>query len=137
MAEPSSGPSRMDFGDYEGTGAIRAGHAFDIATLDRYLTANIDGYSGKLEVEQFKGGQSNPTFLLKLDGQKRYVLRKKPSGPILPSAHAVDREYRVMKALAGTEVPVAPMVVLCTDESVIGTAFFVMEFVAGDRKSVV
>src|SRR5581483_6241382 len=128
MADTGGGPPRMDFGEYEGTGAIRAGHAFDIAALDRYLASNVDGYAGKLEVEQFKGGQSNPTFLLKLDGQKRYVLRKKPSGPILPSAHAVDREYRVMTALAGTEVPVAPMVCLCTDDSVIGTAFFVMEF---------
>jgi len=121
----------MSYSEFIGTGAIREGHQFDVASLERYLRANVEGFSGTLTVEQFKGGQSNPTFLVKLDGRKRYVLRKKPGGPLLPSAHAVDREYRVMKALAGTEVPVAPMVCLCEDESVIGTAFFVMGFVEG------
>ena len=73
----------MSDSEFVGTTAVRAGQGFDIGALERYLKSNIDGFSGKLEIEQFKGGQSNPTFLLKLDGQKRYVLRKKPAGPIL------------------------------------------------------
>ncbi|HLG88694.1 MAG TPA: phosphotransferase [Alphaproteobacteria bacterium] len=121
----------MSDSEFVGTTPVRAGHGFDVGALERYLKANVDGFKGKLEVEQFKGGQSNPTFLLKLDGISRYVLRKKPAGPLLPSAHAVDREYRVMKALAGTDVPVAPMILLCEDPEIIGTAFFVMGFVEG------
>lgn len=121
----------MSHDEFGSTTAVREGHRFDVANLERYLRTNIEGFAGKLEVEQFEGGQSNPTFLLKLDGRKRYVLRKKPAGPLLPSAHAVDREYRVMKALSGTDVPVAPMICLCEDEGVIGTMFFVMGFVEG------
>jgi aminoglycoside phosphotransferase (APT) family kinase protein len=104
---------------------------FDLERLAAYLQANIDGFSGSLTVEPLTGGQSNPTFVLRLDGEKRYVLRKKPAGPLLPSAHAVDREYRVMKALEGTDVPVPGMLCLCEDESVIGTIFFVMNFASG------
>ncbi len=104
---------------------------FDLGKLDAYLRANVAGYAGALTVERLSGGQSNPTFLLKLDGRKRFVLRKKPDGVLLPSAHAVDREYRVMAALAGTDVPVPRMLVLCDDPSVIGTIFFVMEFADG------
>jgi aminoglycoside phosphotransferase (APT) family kinase protein len=104
---------------------------FDIERLAAYLKAQIPGFSGTLEVEPLTGGQSNPTFVLKLDGEKRYVLRKKPAGPLLPSAHAVDREYRVMRALEGTEVPVPRMLTLCEDDSVIGTMFYVMDFAAG------
>jgi aminoglycoside phosphotransferase (APT) family kinase protein len=85
---------------------------------------------GPLEIAQFKGGQSNPTYLLSA-GRQRYVLRRKPPGRLLPSAHAVDREFRVIRALAGTDVPVARAHGLCEDESVIGTAFYVMEYVAG------
>jgi aminoglycoside phosphotransferase (APT) family kinase protein len=105
--------------------------AFDIGRLERYLRSNIDGFSGVFGIEALTGGQSNPTFVISLDGEKRYVLRKKPAGPLLPSAHAVDREYRVMKALAGTDVPVPRMLCLCEDESIIGTMFFVMDFAAG------
>jgi aminoglycoside phosphotransferase (APT) family kinase protein len=88
------------------------------------------GFAGPLSVQQFGGGQSNPTFLLSASG-RRYVLRKKPPGQLLKSAHQVDREYRIMKALAATDVPVPKMHVLCEDESVIGTAFYVMDFLEG------
>ncbi len=104
---------------------------FDLDRLAAYLRTNIPGFSGALGVEALTGGQSNPTFVLKLDGVKRYVLRKKPDGVLLPSAHAVDREYRVMKALGGTDVPVPRMLCLCEDTDVIGTIFFVMDFAAG------
>jgi aminoglycoside phosphotransferase (APT) family kinase protein len=104
---------------------------FDLARLEAYLRAHIDGLTGVLTVEPLTGGQSNPTFVIKLGGRKRYVLRKKPAGTLLPSAHAVDREYRVMKALGGSDVPVPPMLTLCDDDSVIGTMFFVMDFADG------
>jgi len=104
---------------------------FDLARLETYLRANIDGLTGAIDVEPLTGGQSNPTFVIRLDGKKRYVLRKKPAGVLLPSAHAVDREYRVMKALGGSDVPVPRMLALCDDDSVIGTMFFVMDFANG------
>jgi aminoglycoside phosphotransferase (APT) family kinase protein len=110
--------------------AVRDAHRFDVDSLSRWLRANVEEYSGALEVEQFAGGQSNPTFLL-TTSRRRFVLRKKPPGKLLPSAHQVDREYRVMHALAGTGVPVPRMLGLCEDERVIGTSFYVMEFVDG------
>ncbi|MEO8004619.1 MAG: phosphotransferase [Betaproteobacteria bacterium] len=113
-----------------GTMPVQEKHRFDIASLDRYLRAHVEGFSGALEVEQFKGGQSNPTFRLSAGG-KHYVLRRKPPGKLLPSAHAVDREYRVITALHGSEVPVAKTYCLCLDEAIIGTAFYVMDYVAG------
>jgi acyl-CoA dehydrogenase len=85
---------------------------------------------GPIELSQLTGGQSNPTFKIS-NGNSHYVLRKKPSGVLLPSAHAVDREYRVMKALASTDVPVPQMLAYCEDESIIGTAFFIMEYLDG------
>jgi aminoglycoside phosphotransferase (APT) family kinase protein len=94
------------------------------------LRGRIEGYAGPLRVEQFKGGQSNPTFLLITPAQS-YVLRRKPPGKLLPSAHAIDREYRVMAALAATDVPVPKTYALCEDDAVIGTAFYVMEHVPG------
>ena len=98
-------------------------------SLGRYL--NELGLSkGPIELSQLTGGQSNPTFKIS-DGNFDYVLRKKPSGVLLPSAHAVDREYRVMKALAATDVPVPQMLAYCDDESIIGTAFFIMEYLDG------
>jgi aminoglycoside phosphotransferase (APT) family kinase protein len=115
---------------FVGTMPVQERHRFDVASLERYLTAHIHDLRGPLEVEQFKGGQSNPTFLLKA-GTRRYVLRRKPPGKLLPSAHAVDREYRVITALRGSDVPVARTCCLCEDESVIGTAFYVMDFVDG------
>ncbi len=113
-----------------GTMPVQDKHRFDEAALERYLRAHVEGFSGSLTVEQFRGGQSNPTFLLSAGGQ-RYVLRRKPPGKLLPSAHAVDREYRIITALRDTGVPVAKTYALCLDESVIGTWFYVMQFVPG------
>jgi aminoglycoside phosphotransferase (APT) family kinase protein len=107
---------------------------FDEAKLRGYLEANIDGFGRDMVVRQIKGGASNPTYKLITqgpDGPLQYVLRKKPPGQLLASAHQVDREYRVMKALQDTGVPVPRMRHLCTDESVIGTAFYVMDFLEG------
>ena len=115
-----------------GTNPVAASHAFDAAALQTYLQREMAGFSGPLSVEQFKGGQSNPTYKL-LTPSRQYVMRTKP-GPaakLLPSAHAVEREFRVMKGLAGSDVPVAQMHVLCEDEAVIGRAFYVMQFMDG------
>lgn len=118
--------------NFSGTKPVAEKHRFDTAVLERYLSANISGFAGPLTVEQFKGGQSNPTFKL-ITPAKIYAMRCKP-GPVarlLPSAHQIEREFQVMKALADTDVPVARMHLLCADESVIGRAFFVMDFVDG------
>ena len=109
---------------------IRDAHRFDESALSEYLQDKLEGYKGPLNVQQFEGGQSNPTFLISC-GVKNYVLRKKPPGKLLPSAHQVEREYRVMKALEETDVPVPEMLILCEDDAVIGTPFFVMEYVHG------
>ncbi|MEJ2170584.1 MAG: phosphotransferase family protein, partial [Desulfobacterales bacterium] len=109
---------------------VRKAHRFDERALDMYLKNSLQGYEGPLTVQQFEGGQSNPTFLLTAGG-KKYVLRKKPPGKLLPSAHQVDREFRVMKALKESDVPVPEMYLLCEDENIIGTTFFVMEYVQG------
>jgi aminoglycoside phosphotransferase (APT) family kinase protein len=119
-----------DYEEYQGTRPIAEAHRFDVAALERYLRSHVPGFEGPVEVEQFKGGQSNPTFLLR-GGEKRYVLRRKPPGKLLPSAHAVDREYRVITALAQSDVPVGRTHCLCTDESVIGSMFYVMDYVEG------
>lgn len=105
---------------------------FDVATLERWLAQHIPGFEGPLQVQKFPGGQSNPTFKL-ITPKQLYVMRAKP-GPVaklLPSAHAIEREFRVMSGLQSTAVPVARMHVLCEDESVIGRAFYVMEHVEG------
>jgi aminoglycoside phosphotransferase (APT) family kinase protein len=109
---------------------VRAGHEFDQAALLRFLTASGDDFGDDLEVLQFEGGQSNPTFLLRSAGHE-YVLRKQPPGELLPSAHQVDREYRVMHALGQTDVPVPRMIALCEQTDVIGTKFYVMEKIEG------
>ena len=109
---------------------VREVHRFDEAALAGYLGKHLPGFAGDLTVLQFEGGQSNPTYRLESAGS-RYVLRKKPPGDLLKSAHQVDREYRVMAALHETDVPVPRMHLLCEDESVIGTAFYVMEWVDG------
>jgi aminoglycoside phosphotransferase (APT) family kinase protein len=111
-------------------GPVRAAHRFDEAALERYLYAHLPGFQAPLRVEQFGGGQSNPTFLLTA-GAHRFVLRKKPPGVLLKSAHQVEREFRIMRALGATDVPVPRMHVLCEDESVIGTPFYVMDFLEG------
>ncbi len=113
---------------------VRAAHRFPVAPLERWLAETIPGFEGPLEVQQYEGGQSNPTFLLRgrREGQPlELVLRKQPPGELLPSAHQVDREYRVQKALEGTGVPVPRMYGLCEDRDVIGTRFYVMEKVEG------
>jgi aminoglycoside phosphotransferase (APT) family kinase protein len=117
---------------FTGTRPMAASHAFDVAALAAHLQQHLPGFEGPLTVEQFKGGQSNPTYKLVTPGGS-WVMRSKP-GPaakLLPSAHAIEREYRVMHALAGTGVPVPQMALLCEDESVIGRAFYVMQFVPG------
>ncbi|MDB5971159.1 MAG: phosphotransferase family protein [Hydrocarboniphaga sp.] len=112
------------------TTEVRDSHRFDEARLAEYLESNIEQYAGPLKVVQFKGGQSNPTFGL-ITPKHRYVLRRKPLGKLLPSAHAVDREYRVLTALSDTGVPVARTWCLCEDESVLGSSFYVMDWVEG------
>jgi len=117
---------------FTGTKPVADSHAFDSAALQAFLQANLDGFCGPLTVEQFKGGQSNPTYKLITPGAS-YVMRAKP-GPaakLLPSAHAIDREFTVMRALHGTGVPVPRMLLLCEDEAIIGRAFYVMEFMQG------
>jgi aminoglycoside phosphotransferase (APT) family kinase protein len=117
---------------FSGTRAVSAQHRIDEAALARWLQHNVPGFEGPLQVEMFKGGQSNPTYKL-ITPAIQYVMRAKP-GPVaklLPSAHAIEREFRVMQALHGTQVPVARMYALCEDESIIGRAFYVMEFVQG------
>ncbi len=121
-----------NFDHFVGTREVTAQHAFDTAALTGYLDQHLQGFKGPLQVEIFKGGQSNPTYKLITPSQS-YVMRAKP-GPVaklLPSAHAVEREYKVMSGLQGTDVPVAKMHCLCEDESVIGRMFYVMEFVEG------
>jgi len=118
--------------DRTGTGA-EAGelrHPFDPEPLARYLGATLPGFEGPLRVSQFEGGQSNPTYLLHTPS-RNYVMRRKPPGALLPSAHAVDREFRVMQALHGSDVPVPRMWVCCEDPQIVGTAFFVMEHLDG------
>ena len=115
-------------------GDVAPAHRFDAGRLEAWLRTAIEDFGDGLTVRQFQGGASNPTFLLTTrgpDGERRYVLRKKPPGQLLASAHQVDREYRVMKALGSTDVPVPKMRALCEDDGVIGTAFYVMDFLEG------
>ncbi len=113
-----------------GTMVVRDTHRFDVAALERYMREHVAGFAGGVSVRQFVGGQSNPTYHLGTDAQE-YVLRRKPPGKLLPSAHAVEREYRVISALAGTGVPVPRTYALCEDASVVGTPFYIMEYVRG------
>lgn len=121
-----------DTTQFQGTMAVSERQRFDVAALADYLRTRLPDFKGELRVEQFKGGQSNPTFKLVTESRS-YVMRSKP-GPqarLLPSAHAIEREYRVLSALAKTEVPVAQVYCLCEDEAVIGRAFYIMECVDG------
>jgi aminoglycoside phosphotransferase (APT) family kinase protein len=113
-----------------GTIEVRSAHRFDAARLEEWLEQEVEGYCGPLRVEQFRGGQSNPTYKL-ITPDRAYVLRRKPPGKLLPGAHAVDREYRVISALGRQGFPVARAYGLCLDEAVIGTPFYVMEMVEG------
>jgi aminoglycoside phosphotransferase (APT) family kinase protein len=113
-----------------GTTPVREGYAFDIGALDAWMRAHVADYAGPLTVEQFRGGQSNPTYKL-ITPRRAYVLRRKPPGQLLKGAHAVEREAKVLSALGKVGFPVAHVYGLCTDESVIGTWFYVMAMVEG------
>ncbi len=104
--------------------------SLDEAALANYLEKNMQGFKGPLTASKFAGGQSNPTFKIEA-ASGNYVLRRKPPGTLLPSAHAVDREFKVMSALYDTDVPVARAYHLCEDDSVIGSMFYLMEFIDG------
>jgi aminoglycoside phosphotransferase (APT) family kinase protein len=112
------------------TTEIRSGHEIDIDHLSAYLAEHLPGFTPPLTVRQFRGGQSNPTYQLTTGG-RRYVLRKKPAGQLLHGAHMIEREYRVISALKGSGVPVPTVPLLCEDDTVIGTPFYVMEFLEG------
>ena len=113
-----------------GTREVRDAHRFDESRLEAYLASHVESFRGPLVVSQFKGGQSNPTYLLRAESAS-YVLRRKPPGELLKSAHAVDREFRVISALYASGFPVPRPYVLCEDDEIIGTMFYVMEFVEG------
>jgi aminoglycoside phosphotransferase (APT) family kinase protein len=115
---------------YIGTKAVDERLDFDHGQLADYMRAHVADFAGDITVAQFKGGQSNPTYKVGAGG-RHYVLRRKPPGKLAPSAHAVDREYKVISALAATDVPVPKTYALCEDESVIGTAFYLMECLEG------
>jgi len=115
---------------FSGVKPVEERHRLDETALARWLTENVEGYAGPLTINQFKGGQSNPTYQL-VTPAKKYVLRKKPDGKLLPSAHAVDREFRVISSLYPTGFPVARPYALCQDDSVLGAMFYVMEMVEG------
>jgi len=115
---------------FSGTKDVASVLTIDAARLEAFLASRLHDFKGPLGVRQFKGGQSYPTYLLETPA-RRYVLRRKPPGKLLPSAHAVDREYRVISALAATDVPVPRAYAFCDDESVIGSAFYIMEYVRG------
>jgi aminoglycoside phosphotransferase (APT) family kinase protein len=116
--------------EFSGTKPVEERHRIDEMRLEAWLRDNVDGYEGPLVVLQFKGGQSNPTY--RLDTPNRsYVMRRKPFGKLLPSAHAVDREYRVIAALGKQGFPVAKAYALCQDDSIIGSAFYIMSMEDG------
>jgi aminoglycoside phosphotransferase (APT) family kinase protein len=115
---------------FSGSGAVRHGHELDLPRLQRYLQGHLGNFSGPLTVKQFRGGQSNPTYLLQ-SPSGNYVMRRKPPGQLLQSAHAVDREFRVLSALHAVGFPVPKPLLLCTDETVAGTMFYLMEYVQG------
>jgi aminoglycoside phosphotransferase (APT) family kinase protein len=115
---------------FSGTGAVREGQEIDLGRLTDWMTAHVEGFAGPLTITQFKGGQSNPTYKLTTPHQN-YVMRRKPPGVLLPSAHAVDREYKVITALHGQGFPAPRTFGLCTDNDVIGTWFYIMDCVEG------
>ena len=121
----------MSDAEFAGTMPVTDAQRFDVAALEHYLAAHVRSLRAPLQVRQFRGGQSNPTFLLQGADGTQYVLRKQPDGVLLPSAHAVDREFRVISALHGTGFPVARPVCFCADRSVIGTLFYVMGYAHG------
>jgi|TARA_B110000444_G_scaffold184108_1_gene173118 aminoglycoside phosphotransferase (APT) family kinase protein len=122
----------MELEENENTGTmpVLEKHVFNASALEDYMNSNVKGFQGPIEVEEFKGGQSNPTYKI-VTPNRSYVLRRKPPGKLLKSAHAVDREYKVITALNKTDVPVPKSYALCEDEDIIGTAFYLMEFKDG------
>src|SRR4051812_5897145 len=115
---------------FSGTRSVASHLAFDAERLEVYLNTSVTGFAGPVTIRQFKGGQSNPTYLIETPA-RRYVLRRKPPGKLLPSAHAVDREFRVITALWAQDFPVARPLHYCGDASVVGTPFYLMDFVEG------
>src|SRR6516164_3438613 len=115
---------------FSGTKAVTPALAFDVGRLETYLAAHLPDFETPLAVCRFKGGQSNPTYLLETPA-RRYVLRRKPPGKLLPSAHAVDREYRVTGALAAQGFPVARPLLYCEDARIVGTPFYLMDYIEG------
>ena len=113
-----------------GTREVRERHRFDVAAVENWLSGNLEGFAGPLQIWQFESGQSNPTFLLAARSGE-YVLRKKPPGKLLPSAHAIDREFRILRILAGSGVPVPLARAYCSDEQIIGTPFYIMDYRPG------
>lgn len=121
----------MEAANFVGTEPLPPDSKVDPARLQSFLRAHVEGCDGAIGIERFRGGQSNPTMVLTFDGVRKLVLRKKPDGKLLPSAHAVDREFKVISALRGTGVPVAPARLLCEDETIVGSMFYVMDYVEG------
>ena len=111
---------------------VKQAHMFNINKLNEFLAGKLEDFHEISKVGQFNAGQSNPTFVIEDSNHKRYVLRKKPPGKLLPSAHAVDREYKVQKALYNTSVPCPKMIALCEDSNIIGTPFYLMEYIEGN-----
>ena len=130
MADQQPTPEQLREAQNTGTKPVAESHRFDEARLAGWLKANVADFEGPLEVRQFKGGQSNPTYQL-VTPSKTYVMRRKPPGKLLPSAHAVDREFRVISALYPTGFPVPRPFALCEDDEVVGTTFYVMDFIEG------
>src|ERR1700757_3419671 len=129
MAEDSMADISRD-SQFSGTKPVEERHRVEEASLDRWMREHVEDYAGLLTVLQFKGGQSNPTYRLDTPGRS-YVMRRKPFGKLLPSAHAVDREYRVISALGKQGFPVAKAYALCTDDTVIGAAFYILSMEEG------
>lgn len=121
----------MEASHLSGTEPLPEGGKIDRQRLAAFIRDNVPGCDGEMVIDRFRGGQSNPTMLISFSNGRRLVLRKKPDGVLLPSAHAVDREFRVISALAATDVPVPQAHVLCDDESIVGAMFFVMDFAQG------
>src|SRR5215470_692113 len=115
---------------FSGTRSVTSHLAIDAKRLEEYLVTSMPGFAGPVTLRQFKGGQSNPTYLIETPA-RRYVLRRKPPGKLLPSAHAVDREFRVITALSAQSFPVAQALHYCDDASIVGTPFYLMDFVEG------
>ena len=131
-ARSDAAPNHNDRGDapWLSLSIFFPGHRFDQKKLWRYLKAHLEDFGVQPAIQQFQGGQSNPTFLITTPIRK-YVLRKQPPGKLLPSAHAIDREYRVQAALKGTPVPVVPVQLFCDDTTIIGTPFYLMDYIPG------